>query len=477
MIKPSKTLCVLLIAVLFCAAFCDTACIAEEYDGYDSANLIKPNGTTQVELAIAYARSQTGSSKYSTYCQRFVRVCFEAAGITASTGVSSAKEACDKWLVSTSRDNIPVGAVLYFDTGVYGHSAIYLGNNRMIHALSRVTEQEISNSFWDLYIGWGWQAGIQPTGAYINQADVLNGDVYRTAERVLLYDAPDGNVISTIPEGSALSVTYTASHQGEQWGKASYYSQEGYIRLKYCEYLYTAGGDTETKSLADEGVIAAYVSSVPSKYYYAEGEDINTDGLEITLVRIDGSMSVTDSGYEVITSKAFGTGKETALIRYCGALMWFHIIVSDVNDDLAAFKLRSDKATRIDDLGCLVVYDEIKVSRISSLLKNSGYMTVYSAEGEQKHSGYLATGDYVVYNGASYTSAITVVRYGDVNGDGNVSIADTLCKKRYLLGLYELDETIAKLADKDIFTALQDDIDTVVKYPKLPYSYTQNMPY
>ncbi len=481
MIKPSKTLCVLLIALMLCAAFCDMTCIAEEYGGYDSANLIKQNGTTQVELAIAYARSQIGSSKYNLYCQRFVRICFEAAGITESSGVGSAREACESWLVSTSRENIPVGAVLYFDTGVYAHSAIYLGNNRMIHALSRVTEQEISNSFWDLYIGWGWQAGIEPTGAYIDQSDVLKGDVYRTTERILLYDSPDGNVISTVSEGSALSVTsvvtQTASQGMEQWGKATYYSQEGYIRLKYCEYLYTAGGDAETKSLADEGVIAAYVSSVPSKYYYTEGEDINTDGLEITLVRIDGSMSVTDSGYEVITSKAFGTGKETVLIRYHGALMWFHIVVSDVKDGLAAFKLRSDNAVRFDDLGCLVVYDDLKVSHISRLLKNSGYMTVYSAEGEQKRSGYLATGDYIVYNGTSYTSAITVVRYGDVNGDGNISIADTLCKKRYLLGLYDLDETIAKLADKEIYSALKGISYTDAEHPIRLHPHRQDMPY
>ncbi len=441
MFKSRKLLCVLLIAVFM--LIYAMPCAARS----DSTEIMIQNGYSQVNIIIAYARSQIGSSKYSTFCQRFVRVCYEAAGIEQPVAVSSAREACENWMVSTSRDNIPVGAVLYFDTGVYAHSAIYLGNNRMIHALSRVVEQEISNSFWDLYIGWGWQAGTEPVGTYIDQTDVLTGDVYRATQRIQLYDSIDGTAITTVPEGGALSVKSKIVSGGETWALASYYSQDGYIRLKYCEYLYTAGGSTETKSLLSDGVIAATVSAFPAKYYYVEGEKIDSAGLEIMLFYADGTSFTVDSGYEIVNSRATGAGRETVLVKYRDALMWYHIVVSDTGDDLAAFKLRDDSVKRDDELGCLVIYDDIKASRISKLLKNAGSMTVYSADGEQKSNQYLATGDYIVFDGSSDSVAITVVKYGDINGDGAVSIADTLCKKRYKLGTYSIDERIAKLVD------------------------------
>lgn len=444
MFKSGKLLCVLLIAVFLWT--CAVPCAARS----DSTDVIIQSGSSQVDIVIAYARSQIGSSKYSSFCQRFVRICFEAAGIEQPVAVASAREACKNWMVSTSRDNIPVGAVLYFDTGVYAHSAIYLGNNRMIHALSRVTEQEISNSFWDLYIGWGWQAGVEPIGAYIDQADVLTGDVYRTTQRIQLYDSIGGTALTTVPEGCAISVRSKTVSDGETWAKVSYYSQDGYIRLKYCDYLYTAGGGTETKSLISDGVVAATVSKLPTKYYYIEGEAIDASGLEIMLLYADGTCFTVDTGYEIINSKAAGVGRETVLIKYRDALMWYHIVVSDTGDDLAAFKLRTDSAKRDDDLGCLVIYEDIKASRLGKLLKNTGNMTVYSADGEQKSNQYLATGDYIVYDGASDSTAITVVRYGDINGDGTISIADTLGKKRYKLGTYDIDERIAKLVDDSL---------------------------
>lgn len=469
MIKLSKLLCILLAATFLW--LCALTCFAEDMSSSNTNNIMF-NGASQVDLVIAYARSELGSHKYNGYCQRFVRICYEAAGLESSEYIGSAKDAADHWLVSTSRDNIPVGAVLYFNTGVYGHSAIYLGNNRMIHALTRVVEQEISNGFWDLYIGWGWQSGIEPTGAYIDPLDVLTGDVYRTDERIVLYDAPYGNSISTISEGSAVSVRSVQVIDGESWARVNYYSESGYIRLKYCTYLYAAGGETETKSVWQDGVVAVTIDTLPDKYYYIEGEKIDASGLGIRLQYADGSSEIVDRGYEIITSNATGVGRETVLIRYRGALMWFHIVVCDSGEELAAFKLRSDSAKRSDELGCLVVYDDIRVSRISKLLKNVGNMTVYSVDGEQKSSGNLATGDYIVYDGSSSQSAIMVIRYGDLNGDGVVSLADTIGKKRFLQGLMSLDARIAELVDDSL---LRVDLPLVFK-KNAPFG-TVTMPY
>ena len=118
---------------------------------------------TQVEIAINKAKSLLGSHAYDHHCQAFVRVCYEAAGIYASAG--SARIACNKWKISSSRNNIPVGAAVYFFNSADGHVGIYLGGGQMIHAWGsggvKISDIDICSN----YQGWGWQGGKKPTGA------------------------------------------------------------------------------------------------------------------------------------------------------------------------------------------------------------------------------------------------------------------------------------------------------------------------
>jgi uncharacterized protein YjdB len=119
----------------------------------------------QAENIISYARGKLGSTAYYYLCQAFVRECYEnGAGIYASSNALSAYQAWSWWGRSTSRDNIPVGACVYFLGGVYdgtyGHVGIYIGDGRMIDAVSTVRETSIN---WNGYLGWGYQAGVEPT--------------------------------------------------------------------------------------------------------------------------------------------------------------------------------------------------------------------------------------------------------------------------------------------------------------------------
>lgn len=121
----------------------------------------------QVNTIISTARSLIGSSGYNGYCQRFVRNCYEAAGIYANQVAFTALEGWSMWKVSTRQDNIPIGACVYFQgygySWEYGHVAIYLGNGYVIDATYQgVSERKITN--WQGYLGWGYQAGIAPTG-------------------------------------------------------------------------------------------------------------------------------------------------------------------------------------------------------------------------------------------------------------------------------------------------------------------------
>lgn len=128
--------------------------------------------TTQVDLILNYGRSKIGSTDYDQWCQRFVKECYEAAGIYAPYSADSAYEAYTWWCVSKDTSNIPIGAVLYFNTSEYGHAAIFTGNNTMLHGVSTVREETISSWYWNRFLGWGYQAGVQPTGTDYHNEDM-----------------------------------------------------------------------------------------------------------------------------------------------------------------------------------------------------------------------------------------------------------------------------------------------------------------
>ncbi len=120
---------------------------------------------SQLDIILNKALSLKGSHSYDEYCQRFVRVCCEAAGITGEA--ASANEAYGKWKVSDRMDNVPAGAAVYFKgTNAYGHVGIATANGNVIHAADGVRVQSLE--YCDkkyVFKGWGWQGGIRPDGA------------------------------------------------------------------------------------------------------------------------------------------------------------------------------------------------------------------------------------------------------------------------------------------------------------------------
>lgn len=124
--------------------------------------------TTQVEKIIETAKARIGATYYNrngmTYCQEFVRHCYEAAGIKGNAG--SAAAARQKWMQSSSKDSIPLGAAVYFkgSNPKYGHVGIYAGGGQVIHVGKKcVVKTGLSGG--GQYLGWGWQGGVKPTGA------------------------------------------------------------------------------------------------------------------------------------------------------------------------------------------------------------------------------------------------------------------------------------------------------------------------
>lgn len=119
---------------------------------------------SKADLIVEKGLSLKGSHEYDNYCQRFVRVCYEAAGIYAQA--ASAKEACEKWKISDNMNNIPRGAAVYYKgSGEYGHVGIATGNGNIIHAANGVKVEGLE--YCDkkyVFIGWGWHGGSKPDG-------------------------------------------------------------------------------------------------------------------------------------------------------------------------------------------------------------------------------------------------------------------------------------------------------------------------
>ena len=102
---------------------------------------------TQVQQAIAWARSKLGTTKYAGRCQAFVADCYAYGAGMPRKSASSAKVARALWRVSTNRNSIPVGAAVYFDSPTapqYGHVGLYIGGGQVIHAFSTVKQMSVA---------------------------------------------------------------------------------------------------------------------------------------------------------------------------------------------------------------------------------------------------------------------------------------------------------------------------------------------
>ncbi len=88
---------------------------------------------------------------------------------------------------------------------------------------------------------------------------------------------------------------------------------------------------------------------------------------------------------------------------------------------------------------------------ISDALFDPQYkVKLISAKGDEKTSGYIATGDRFVLNDAqgNIVDSLTVVVLGDMTGDGKVNAADYIAQRRVILGI--MDPTIDKYVAGDI---------------------------
>ena len=149
------------------------------FDGKEDKKQSYGNGTsgsknpskTFTPKVVTFAESKVGTSYANGYCLRFVRQCFESA-YGFSSSACCAKKYGDSFIDSTSRDNIPLGADVFFYgssstcstcKSKCGHVGIYVGNGYIVHGwggkiVKTTIDYVVSRGY--TYRGWGYHGNV-----------------------------------------------------------------------------------------------------------------------------------------------------------------------------------------------------------------------------------------------------------------------------------------------------------------------------
>lgn len=149
---------------------------------------IQNDGLSAKQIAVRdYALGKVGTSFPNGYCQAFVSTVYKSnnCGENYYCCASKAWQECG---VSTDRNNIPIGAVVYFSgSNVYdnlcgqyaGHVGVYVGDDRIVHNWSG----KIVNTTIDYVVncgypwrGWGWNGNyVLGSGKSVDYPIIGNG--------------------------------------------------------------------------------------------------------------------------------------------------------------------------------------------------------------------------------------------------------------------------------------------------------------
>lgn len=194
---------------------------------------------------VNYVKGQVGSTFSSNACQAFVyRMVYYYFGKDADA--CCATKAWSNFGVASDR-NIPLGAAVYFgNAGVIdsycgkdaGHSAIYVGNNTIVHAWnSKIVSTTIDyvTGRGYTYRGWGWQAnflipqgtsGDQSKSHTIDVNGYLNGAYVTSLNGYVTFDMlingtrvaqGVGDFCTKYPRGTKYEVTNTKVASGYKY--------------------------------------------------------------------------------------------------------------------------------------------------------------------------------------------------------------------------------------------------------------------
>lgn len=296
------------------------------------------NPSTVVNLAL----SKVGTDYMNGYCLAFVRQMFESAYGYSSTACCAYKYG-SRFIDSTSRTNIPLGADVFFGGSSKtcstcgnkcGHIGIYVGDDYVVHGWSGKIEKfkidRIINAGYP-YRGWGWHNDIA-------LGDVsTNPDDYSIPTRNIYYTSPamKGNDV-----GWVQAVLYQCGYNINidcSFGPSSRDIVKQFQRDNGLTVDGSVGPETreklrqkwEAKKKSNITLASISVTTYPKKTSYLIGEALDLTGLVLTATYSDGSKKTVTEDYSVSGFDSSSAGTKTITVSFDGKTTTFTVTVKE----------------------------------------------------------------------------------------------------------------------------------------------------
>lgn len=218
------------------------------------------------------------------------------------------------------------------------------------------------------------------------------------------------------------------------------------------------------------------ITSMPQKTLYNLGEELDTEGLELTLTFSDGSTETITEGFTTMGFDSSSVGTKTVTVNYGGKTASFDVEVKKIRGTTGGctWTLRGTELTvsgntdtgtdgsyewgdtitsaviepgvtglgdrafaRCKDLQTVIIPESVTNFGIG-VFDGCDNLTLKVLPNSAAH-------DYAVKNGIKFE--LIEQAFGDINGDGTADLNDAILAARAAVGNIELSETVIKIAD------------------------------
>ncbi len=310
------------------------------------------NAQTVVNIAL----NNVGSTSFkSGYCLNFVKQMFMQAYGFESTA-PCAYEYGSKFIDSTSRDNIPLGADVFFSGGkigdsticsncrnIAGHVGIYVGDGYIVHlygtkVVKTTIDYVLNTSGYNYqYRGWGYHGNATLGDGNISE----NPDDYPIPQRNIYYTSPvmRGDDVCWIQAVlRKLGYTKYCTQVDGSYGPGT---RDDVRCFQYDHGLTvdcSVGPATrgllkelwEEKKQSEVKLTAISVASAPNKTNYFVGDALDTSGLTLTASYSNGTTKIITSGFTTEGFDSSTAGTKTITVNYGGKSTSFSVIVKEI---------------------------------------------------------------------------------------------------------------------------------------------------